>query len=836
MVARCALVNCSTYKSKEVYPLLSFHKIPPSSTKCQKKKAWRTQLIKVVNRCDPSFNSEAAFICSRHFKPECFKTGKTGRKDLIVGSIPTEFLAEKSIITPKPKPRRHIQRSSLDETQLPYKYLNFSDLKKDLKKIKAPWVTIVETENYIKVALINHGQIDLNFSVDESLEFLVETNFNELPVDHLLYKNYKHSICRQRIHWLLSEIQEWHICLGITDRIIKEHALRQGGQKKSEQLIFIKTKVSGKIVDKVYSKHCNTLVKSSESCTECRKIALKIQRQLDFEKQSVTKQISLKSPLTRVAKRRLVVAVQILRQKEKKLEATIQQLEREIRSKGIFLDNEVHADLTKIIDNVSSQFPENSFEKLFWKEQCKAFQSSDKGLRWHPMMIRFALHLHMRSPSTYRALKQSLVLKLPSERTLRDYSNIVHPSVGFRKEVLDDLKDQTEKLHGIAKKSSGFDGKVPSVASHALVFMICGIASSLKFSLGYFATRTATCGMLYPLMWQAVGFCETYVGLKVIAVVCDKATSNQKLFKIHGQDKEITHKTINVFSGAEKRPLFFFSDPPHLLKTARNNLANSGFGKKRLMWNEKDIVWSHVVDVYESDRKCMVRKLPKLTNEHIYLNPYSKMRVNLAAQVMSETVGKVMVEYGPTQASATANYILMIDKFFDLCNVRSLTEGDHKIKPFLKPYKDINDERFRFIQDEFFVYLNRWKDAVKNRKGNFSDEDRRKMFLSEATYEGLQTTALSLVECVRYLLQNGFKYVLTNRFCQDPLEDHFGRHRGLGRRSTNPNISSFGFQENKFRIQRSIATSITPKGNTKGIKRPAAGITITTSPLKRRKK
>ena len=168
-----------------------------------------------------------------------------------------------------------------------------------------------------------------------------------------------------------------------------------------------------------------------------------------------------------------------------------------------------------------------------------------------------------------------------------------------------------------------------------------------------------------------------------------------------------------------KSALCSFFRPPHLLKTARNNLANSGLGKKRLMWNEKEIVWSNVVDVYESDRKCMVRKLAKLKNEHIYLNPYSKMLVNLAVQVMSETVGKVMVEYGPTQASATANYILMIDKFFDLCNVRSLTEGYHKIKPFLKPYKDINDERFRFIQDEFFVYLNRWKDAVKNRKGNF---------------------------------------------------------------------------------------------------------------------
>ena len=113
-------------------------------------------------------------------------------------------------------------------------------------------MTTLETKNYIKVALINHGQIDLNFPVDESFEFLVETNFNELPVDHLLYKNNKHSICKQRIHWLLSEIQEWHIYLGITDRIIKEHALRQGCQKKSEHLIFIKTKVSGEIVDKAH--------------------------------------------------------------------------------------------------------------------------------------------------------------------------------------------------------------------------------------------------------------------------------------------------------------------------------------------------------------------------------------------------------------------------------------------------------------------------------------------------------------------------------------------------------------------------------------------------------
>ena len=100
-----------------------------------------------------------------------------------------------------------------------------------------------------------------------------------------------------------------------------------------------------------------------------------------------------------------------------------------------------------------------------------------------------------------------------------------------------------------------------------------------------------------------------------------------------------------------------------------------------------------VVDLYEFDRQSPVRKMPKLTNEHIYLNPYFKMRMNLAAQVMSTTVSKVMMAHGPSTCSETAKFISIIDKFFDCCNFRCLTEGEHKRKPLLNPYRDINDER-----------------------------------------------------------------------------------------------------------------------------------------------
>ncbi len=88
--------------------------------------------------------------------------------------------------------------------------------------------------------------------------------------------------------------------------------------------------------------------------------------------------------------------------------------------------------------------------------------------------------------------------------------------------------------------------------------------------------------MLFPLMWQAIGLCENYANLKVIAAVSDKASNNQKLFRMHYiSNKTVTiYKTQNVFSEDEDRHLFLISDPPHLVKMVRNNLASSGCQKK----------------------------------------------------------------------------------------------------------------------------------------------------------------------------------------------------------------------------------------------------------------
>ena len=55
----------------------------------------------------------------------------------------------------------------------------------------------------------------------------------------------------------------------------------------------------------------------------------------------------------------------------------------------------------------------------------------------------------------------------------------------------------------------------------------------------------------------------------------------------------------------------------------------------------------------------------------VSLTPYSVMRVNLAAQVLSDTVGNVRHQLGPPEATGTANFCLTMDKSFDCLNVRN---------------------------------------------------------------------------------------------------------------------------------------------------------------------
>lgn len=87
------------------------------------------------------------------------------------------------------------------------------------------------------------------------------------------------------------------------------------------------------------------------------------------------------------------------------------------------------------------------------------------------------------------------------------------------------------------------------------------------------------------------------------------------------------------------------------------------------------------------------------------------------------------------------------------------------------------------------------------------------MFISLQTYQGFQITIYSVIEVTKFLLNQGVEFVLTERFCQDQVEEYFGNQRKLGRRCDNPDLHVFGYNTNVLHIQRSVSCT---SGNTKG--------------------
>ena len=108
------------------------------------------------------------------------------------------------------------------------------------------------------------------------------------------------------------------------------------------------------------------------------------------------------------------------------------------------------------------------------------------------------------------------------------------------------------------------------------------------------------------------------------------------------------------------------------------------------------------------------------------------------------------------------------------------------------------------------------------------------MFLSSQTHEGLQIAVHSHVEAIQFLLQQGFQYVLSERFMQDVLDDYFGHQRAKGGRADNPSAYEFGYNDLTIAAQRDIAPVV--RGNVGGRYEKKKWYTVSDEPVEKRKK
>ena len=145
---------------------------------------------------------------------------------------------------------------------------------------------------------------------------------------------------------------------------------------------------------------------------------------------------------------------------------------------------------------------------------------------------------------------------------------------------------------------------------------------------------------------------------------------------------------------------------------------------------------------------------------------------------------------------------------FDIMNIQNNQSLEFEWIPMLAPLRSVNDWRFSWLRNVFLKSFQDWLNSVQQCQGNFTKDTGQKMFILGQIYEGLKISINSIIEATQFPFWYQVKYVLSEHFCKDPLENWFGRQRSLGLRKGNPSMADFGHNSNAIRNQKNSKQSL----------------------------
>lgn len=174
---------------------------------------------------------------------------------------------------------------------------------------------------------------------------------------------------------------------------------------------------------------CPLIVTDSRRCSYCRRamktVAKRVQR-LKKNETSKKNRVSL-SPKIRQQWRTMKTRVQNSMRRRKLAAKTIEQLKKELEDCQVKVAQVEQSKLTELLDTGRiSSHQLVLLEQIIASVKCK----NANGQRYSEEWMVLALLLHMKSPATYRLLKSSEILPLPSIRTIRRYN--IHFTYTFR--------------------------------------------------------------------------------------------------------------------------------------------------------------------------------------------------------------------------------------------------------------------------------------------------------------------------------------------------------------------------------------------------------------------
>ena len=109
--------------------------------------------------------------------------------------------------------------------------------------------------------------------------------------------------------------------------------------------------------------------------------------------------------------------------------------------------------------------------------------------------------------------------------------------------------------------------------------MVKGLLHKFDYPYVQFTCEKLTGDLMVDPMWEAIARLER-IGFAVLALCCDGASPNRRLWKLHSDSNELVYRIPTIYASEGERFLYLISDPPHLIKTIPNSWCN----EKRKLW------------------------------------------------------------------------------------------------------------------------------------------------------------------------------------------------------------------------------------------------------------
>ena len=346
---------------------------------------------------------------------------------------------------------------------------------------------------------------------------------------------------------------------------------------------------------------------------------------------------------------------------------------------------------------------EKSLSALFNKDQLQMLQNSSRKItKWsedsikNGLQYRFTMGTH-----AYNTLRKE-GMPLPSIRTLAERLQGINFAPGVQHKIIDALRE-----------------KVATLSDKERTVVLLLDEMQLRQTVEYDPSLKRMTGMVT----LPNGLKKEATHALVTMIRCITTPWKQVISKV--SKTHVIHYTANPVQ--PERRLYILADPPHILKSKRNNLLkyvfnvnectafaaeavpqpaecleccsdsdvvnNVAIDDMRIVKLNHSVDVKHIKTVIDVQENSELRIAHKLKNIHVNPEQHQKMNVHLTFQLLSDDTAaaiKTFIALGhlPSEANDTASFVQLVNSWYRIMSVRH--KGDALERRWKDDFRNIH--------------------------------------------------------------------------------------------------------------------------------------------------